>query len=99
MTQYDFEQSDTDPNTNRLAHPIFLFICDTGDGRKTARARIFARWFAEINNSYLPKIDGSFSDNQAGMNYVSLIIQFDHPYFREVTAAFADLLAAYNRSK
>lgn len=83
----------------QLGHPIFLFICDTRDGKQAVRARTFSRWFAEINNPHLLKIDGSFPDEQVGMNYVSLIIQLDHPYFREATAAFADLMAAYNRAK
>ncbi len=83
----------------QLGHPIFLFICDTRDGKQAVRARTFTRWFAEINNPYLLKIDGSFPDEQVGMNYVSLIIQLAHPYFREATAAFADLMAAYNQPK
>ncbi len=84
---------------DRLGHPIFLFICDTRDGKQAVRARTFTRWFTEIGNPYLLKIDGSFPDPQAGTNYVSFIIQLDHPYFREATAAFADLIAAYNRPK
>ena len=83
----------------QLGHPIFLFICDTRDGKQAVRARTFTRWFTEINNPYLLKIDGPFPDEQVGMNYVSLIIQLSHPYFREATAAFADLMAAYNQPK
>lgn len=82
-----------------LGHPIFLFICDTCDGKQAVRARTFTRWFTEIGNPYILKIDGSFPDEKAGANYVSLIIRLDHPYFREATVAFADLLAAYNRPK
>jgi hypothetical protein len=83
----------------QVGHPIFLFICDTRDGRQAVRARTFSRWFADLNNPHLFKLDGTFPDEQAGLNYITLIIQLEHPYYYEATAAFADLMAAYNRPK
>jgi Family of unknown function (DUF6169) len=86
--------------TAQIGHPIFLFICDSHDGRQAVRARTFARWFADISNPNWLKMDGTLPDDESkGLNYVSLIIQLDHPHFDKATVAFSQLIAVYNRPK
>lgn len=83
----------------QIGHPIFLFICDSRDGRQAVRARTFDRWFKEAKATRIAKFDGSFPDGQGVDLHISFILQIDHPYYREAVAAFADLIYVYNQPK
>ncbi len=82
-----------------IGHPIFLFICDSRDGRQAVRARTFDRWFKEAKATRIAKFDGSFPDGEGVDLHISFILQIDHPYYREAVAAFADLIYVYNQPK
>jgi Family of unknown function (DUF6169) len=83
----------------QISYPIFLFICDSSDGRQAVRARTFTRWFKEINPARIEKVDDDFSDEQGVRNYISFIIQLDHLHYLEAIVAFSELIESYNQPK
>lgn len=84
---------------DQMGHPIFLFICDSHDGRQAVRARTFTRWFQDSEVKGIAKFDGQFPDENGINIYISFMIPSNHPYYREAVVAFTDLIAAYKQAK
>lgn len=95
------------PNDDKLKHTIFciieeffranpsilLYICETGDGKQTARSRLFLRWFKNYEGAtelYLQDVE---IESEGVMNYAALIIQRNNPDFSSIIETFNETIS------
>lgn len=72
----------------RTNESAVLYICDTSDGKQSARDRLFSKWFS----SYSGKINYTLSHASITVDgvgyYASLLLSNGNPRFTEVLSAF-----------
>jgi hypothetical protein len=83
----------------RKEHNVLVYICETGDGRHTARVRKFDGWFKQTGPRSFAKIDTQFPDPSGIVYYVSLIIRPGNPNFLAIMAAFQRFSAELDADK
>lgn len=64
-----------------------VFVCDSTDGRESARARRFTSWFYYGSGDDLAKIDRKVPDGEQ-ITFLSMILNQNHPQFYQVVEAF-----------
>lgn len=72
-----------------------LYICDTSDGKQSARDRLFSMWF----NSYEGHFNYTLSRVSIQIDgidyYASLLISNSNPAYAEVLSAFNDFVGGF----
>ena len=77
---------------------IVIYICDTSDGRASARNRKFNQWFDWYKGSTFLKIDMHLGRDLTGQTYfTAMILRTDHPLLGEVVAAFRDFIVGQRK--
>lgn len=72
---------------------VFLYICDTSDGRQQARNMLFLRWLHEYDIRHRYRISTCNVPVEGEMWYTAIIIRTDNPKCDAVKAQFdADAL-------
>lgn len=75
-----------------------LYICETGDNRQGLRSRLFEYWFSTYNQKALfTTLSSSVVDEEGIINYASIILRNDNPFFAEVIAEFSKSIQALNQ--
>lgn len=70
-------------NTN-----ILLYICETGDGRQSARSKLFLRWFRNYDSA-----ENFFLQESEGItNYTALIVKRSNPQFTEIVKTYTETI-------
>lgn len=66
-----------------------LYVCETGDGKQSMRARLFNYWASEYPQySQFAVLSETVEDEEGNKNFVSLVIRENHPKAEEVIAEF-----------
>lgn len=95
------------PNDEKLKHAIFciieeffranpsilLYICETGDGRQTARSRLFLRWFKNYEGATELYLQDAEIESEGIINYAALIIQRNNPDFNSIIETFNETIS------
>ncbi len=70
------------------ANDVLLdYICDTKDGRQSARNRLFSQWFNHYPNRHLFTLRTMNVEFDGVSYYASAIIRNDNPAYHEYMAA------------
>lgn len=77
---------------------IMLYICDTSDGRESARNRLFVRWFREYDESSRFEIRTAEAQIEHEVIYAAIIVKKTHPNIQNILMEF-DYLATNITSK
>lgn len=67
---------------------ILLYICDTSDGKETARNRLFLRWFKASLKSDDFIIKNAQAIVEDSVFYAAIIVRKDNPKVNEITEEF-----------
>lgn len=66
-----------------------LYICETGDNKQRMRSRLFEYWFSTYNRkSLFTTLFSSIMDNEEVINFASIILRNDNPFFAEIITVF-----------
>lgn len=70
-----------------------LYICDSSDGKQAARSRLFNNWYNDYTWDKIEKHDGKIKNpGTASSEYVSLIINVENPFAKNVVEAFSFIM-------
>ena len=69
---------------------VIVFVCDSSDGRHTARARKFTSWFYTDIRPHMAKFDRAIPDGER-IALISIILHDQHPNFADVLDVFYEL--------
>ena len=70
-----------------LNQDALITVCDSTDGRQTARKRLFDGWFDRFNDGSLTKTDGTFTI-EGHVNFASLIYCSVNKYSADLLREF-----------
>lgn len=67
-----------------------LYICDTSDGKQSARDRLFSMWFNSYEGNFNYTLSRVSMQIDGTYYYASLLISNSNPSYAEVLSAFKD---------
>lgn len=68
---------------------IIFYTCDTADGRHAARYRRFNDWFIENNRKEYIRLEDSIVYPAIDKLFlITVLLELDHPYAKEIPVAF-----------
>lgn len=76
---------------------VMLYICDTADGRQSARDRLFRAWFYSYveSEAYTMCTESMTIDNVRYLS--SILLRKDHPVYIQVLSAFHDFTIEHSQ--
>ncbi|WP_374758094.1 DUF6169 family protein [Fibrella forsythiae] len=82
----------------RHKEQIVVYICETSDGRASARNRKFNQWFDWYKGSAFLKIDMHLGQDSTGQAYfTAMSLRTDHPMLGEVVGTFRDFIVSQQK--
>jgi hypothetical protein len=76
---------------------IFIYICDSSEGKQLVRERKFSQWIEFFMSSSYIHIKERIVDNDGTIYPVSLIIKTKNPYRTDILNAFENLVIISNK--
>ena len=72
---------------------ILLYICDTGDGKQSARSKLFLRWFASYSKVSEYYLKNTEIISEGVSNFAALIVRRDNPDVDDIIQEFEHVTA------
>ena len=76
---------------------VMLYICDTADGRQSARDRLFRAWFYSYVESEAYTMCTEFMTIDNVRYLSSILLRKDHPVYIQVLSAFHDFTIEHSQ--